>query len=600
MSILGYGARALGLGKAFTALADDPTAVYWNPAGLEDIYQQQATFFHVSLWEGTSLDYLGYAYPTLDWGTFGFGIGRIGVGDIPQTNTGGDVLGTFSNAEYQVYLGYARQLPYNITGGATIRMVRRSWSGLQNESDLSSTGFALDLGALYKPVWIGSPWFQDWVFGLKINNFIEPQLKEGIQTDDLPLTIKLGFLKKIRFAGGEYFTVLMDFDFSEKRAMRAHIGTEYRVMDYGDLRIGYTDGGLSFGAGVEYQMFRFDYSFGFNEYSDVLPGVHRISLSAHFGKNRDEMYQIAEAERATERQRVFEELQREENRRFVIERNQIADTYFAAGRYLDAQQEYQQVLGRDSSNVHAHTMIDSANIYLQEEVKREQAVAVQEAVDRSKAASDSAFVRLHYENGRQLLDKNQFSEAILEFNNALERAPNSAYIQTAIATAGRRKVEESQRLIEQSRLEMDNQNYSNALIILAEARDYAENNASLNAQIDQVEKQISIQQKIQQGISLYQISEYTKALEIFDEVLVLDPENETALDYQRRAKIETISKETTMSPATEEKFLEGMTEYLNQDYVEAIRIWNEILKEQPYNKKVLKAIQGAEAKMGED
>ena len=297
MSILGYGARALGLGKAFTALADDPTAVYWNPAGLEDIYQQQATFFHVSLWEGTSLDYLGYVYPTIDIGSFGIGIGRIGVGDIPQTNSGEEVLGTFSNAEYQFYLGYARKLPYNLTGGATIRMVRRSWSGLQNETDLSATGFALDLGVMYKPVWIGSPWFQDWVFGLKINNFIEPQLKEGIETDDLPLTFKLGLLKKIRFAGGEFFSVLMDFDISEKRAMKIHVGSEYRVMNYGELRVGYTDGGLSFGAGVEYKNFRFDYSYGFNEYSDVLPGVHRLSLSYSFGQNRDEMYQIAERER---------------------------------------------------------------------------------------------------------------------------------------------------------------------------------------------------------------------------------------------------------------------------------------------------------------
>ncbi|MCK4755221.1 MAG: PorV/PorQ family protein, partial [Calditrichia bacterium] len=312
MSILGFGARALGLGKAFTALADDPTAVYWNPAGLEDIYQQQATFFHVSLWEGTSFDFLGYALPTLDFGSFGFGIGRIGVGDIPQTNSGEEVLGTFSSAEYQVYLGYARKFPYNITGGATIRMVRRSWSGLLDESDLNDTGFGMDLGVLYKPVWIGSPWFQDWTFGLKINNFIEPQLKEGVQSDDLPLTIKLGFLKKIRFVGGEFFTVLMDFDYSEKRAMKVHIGSEYRVKDYGELRVGYTDGGLSFGAGVAYKMFQFDYSYGFSEYSDVLPGVHRISLSYNFGKNRDELYQIAEAERAEERQRVFEELQREE------------------------------------------------------------------------------------------------------------------------------------------------------------------------------------------------------------------------------------------------------------------------------------------------
>ncbi len=573
MSILGYGARALGLGKAFTALADDPTAVYWNPAGLEDIYQQQATFFHVSLWEGTSLDYLGYVYPTLDMGSFGFGIGRIGVGDIPQTNSGEEVLGTFSNAEYQVYLGYARKFPYNITGGATIRMVRRSWSGLQNESDLTDTGFGLDLGVMYKPVWIGSPWFQDWTFGLKINNFIEPQLKEGVQSDDLPLTIKLGFLKKIRFVGGEFFTVLMDFDYSEKRAMRVHIGSEYRVMDYGDLRLGFTDGGLSFGAGVEYKMFQFDYSYGFSEYSDVLPGVHRISLSYNFGKNRDELYQIAEAERAEERQRVFEELQREEDRRFVIEHTQIADNYLAANNYLDAIVEYQQVINRDSSNVYAHSMVDSANVLLQKGFSELQAAAVKDALDQNRAESDGTFVDSHFEKGRQFLNRNQFSEAILEFNFALERDPDNQTLKSAIVTTRRRRAEEAQRLIEQGRVELNNQNFSDARILLADARSLAQKNTSLNRQIDEVEKQIDIERNIQQGVLLFQIKEYAKALEIFEDVLVLDPENEIALEYQRRSKIETISKEITMDEAKEKRYLDGMNEYLKENYSEAIKIW---------------------------
>ena len=30
----GLGARAAGMGGAFSALADDPAAAYWNPAGL--------------------------------------------------------------------------------------------------------------------------------------------------------------------------------------------------------------------------------------------------------------------------------------------------------------------------------------------------------------------------------------------------------------------------------------------------------------------------------------------------------------------------------------------------------------------------------------
>jgi len=38
---MGIGARAMGLGGAFVSIADDPSAVYWNPAGLTDINQLQ-------------------------------------------------------------------------------------------------------------------------------------------------------------------------------------------------------------------------------------------------------------------------------------------------------------------------------------------------------------------------------------------------------------------------------------------------------------------------------------------------------------------------------------------------------------------------------
>ncbi|MEW6609072.1 MAG: hypothetical protein AB1414_16785 [bacterium] len=46
---IGIGARALGLGSAFVGLADDPTAIYWNPAGLSQIKQRKLLFSHNQL-----------------------------------------------------------------------------------------------------------------------------------------------------------------------------------------------------------------------------------------------------------------------------------------------------------------------------------------------------------------------------------------------------------------------------------------------------------------------------------------------------------------------------------------------------------------------
>ena len=597
ITILGFGARAQALGKAFTAMANDPTAVYWNPAGLEDLYQQSATFYHSSLWGGTSLDFIAYGYPTLTIGTFGVGIGRIAISEISETTIDEEVKGKFSHAEYQVYLSYAKKLPWNVTGGATVRMVRRSWSDLRYEPDLNDTGFGIDLGFLYKPEWLGSPWYQDWTFGLKINNFLSPQIKEGVETEDIPLTIKLGLMKKIRFVGGEHFTALLDFDYSSKRSMKLHIGSEYRIRDYGDVRLGYTASGLTFGGGVQYQMFKIDYAYGSNNYSDAFPGVHRISLSYDFGYNRDQLYSIAEAERMKEQEHLLEALRIEEDKQFASEHLQIANSYFESGKYLDAIVEYQQVMSRDSSQTQAQTMVDSANVLLQKGFEEAQAQALKEALDKNRAEDDRAFINLHFEKGRDLLDQNQFAEALLEFNIALERDKSNSTILEAIETTNRRISEEARSLIGRSQEALNNQNYAGALVLLADARPLAGKNSSLLRQIDAVTNQINIQQNIQRGLLLFQIDEFDKALKVFEEVLTLDPENELVQDYYRRSKIETIGQESKMDKETQKRYLAGMNEFLKGNYSIAVIIWEEILLEQPYNKKVLKAVQGARKKM---
>ena len=87
------GPRAAAMGGAYVAIADDPTAVQWNPAGLDRIYQQSVMLFHASLLEGALYDFIGYAYPTLDLGTFGIGLGRIGVDEYDVINSSNVKIG---------------------------------------------------------------------------------------------------------------------------------------------------------------------------------------------------------------------------------------------------------------------------------------------------------------------------------------------------------------------------------------------------------------------------------------------------------------------------------------------------------------------------
>ena len=67
---IGVGARAVGLASAYTALADDVTALHWNPAGLSRLGSKQLAATHAELYADTRYDFFGYAHPTAK-GTFG-------------------------------------------------------------------------------------------------------------------------------------------------------------------------------------------------------------------------------------------------------------------------------------------------------------------------------------------------------------------------------------------------------------------------------------------------------------------------------------------------------------------------------------------------
>ena len=591
---IGFGAQAMGLGRAYTALAEDPTAVFWNPAGLEYVYQQSVTVFHATLFEGTLYDFLGYAYPTLNLGTFGFGVGRIGVGGIEQRDILENRLGTFSFDETQVFFSYAKRFPWYLTPGITVRVMRRAWANLAEEGNLTDYGVGMDLGLMYRPEMFSSALLRDWSIGLSVRNLFTPQMNEGVDIDELPLSVRVGFLRRIYLgAGGSALNLLLDVDYSEKRDTRIHFGAEYRFKGLGMLRLGFDGGSPTFGAGLKYRFVQLDYAFGNTAYSDVFPSLHRFSLSFNFGMNRDELQQLAEAKRKAQEERIIAEIREKDRQRYVKEHLKKADQYFQQGKYLDAIVEYQQVIGQDPFNTTAKVMLDSSDALLKKQIEQERALAIQSAIDKDRAAQNAAFVKKHFEKGRLYLDKNQFTEALMEFNLALERAPNDQTIKNAIQTTKRRMSEEVGRLIQQGRKEFQKGNYNKALGLLANARLLGGDNPAIQQEIDALSNRIKIQEDIQKGLGLFEIGQYDQALQIFEEALKLNPENKLAKQYYEKAKIETKGKAEKLDPANERKFLQGVDFFIKGKYQQAITIWEEIQKEYPYNKKVLKALKAA-------
>jgi hypothetical protein len=141
---LGLGARAIGMGEAFTAMAGDPSCIYWNPAGLASVEKSSVLFSYMK-WVGD----IHYANFTFNWpmGRFAMGglqIISLSMGDMPLTtieDPDGESGLTFTAGDLAVGFSYSRALTDKFSSGITFKFVRQSiW-------EMAAQGFAIDLGS---------------------------------------------------------------------------------------------------------------------------------------------------------------------------------------------------------------------------------------------------------------------------------------------------------------------------------------------------------------------------------------------------------------------------------------------------------------------
>lgn len=162
---IGVGARALAMGGAFVAVADDASAAYWNPAGLAGLSRSELLFMHSEHFGSqANHDYFGFVQP-LGGGSrasaIGVGLIRFAVDNILVTRDAYDDLNgngehdpgepiltdqftSDSDTEYGLLLTYAREASDRWSLGGNVKLLRQGLLGN------TSFGMGLDLGALYQ------------------------------------------------------------------------------------------------------------------------------------------------------------------------------------------------------------------------------------------------------------------------------------------------------------------------------------------------------------------------------------------------------------------------------------------------------------------
>lgn len=273
---LGAGARGSGMGEGFSAVVDDATAIYWNPAAILNSKPSSLTLMHAALFEDINYQFLGYSKRLQDDSAFGIGLTRLSAGAIKHTDSSGIETGDSSSpSDIAVSLGYAKTAGnWNI--GAAAKYIR---SAIVK----SASAFAIDAGIL-------SPALMDDKFHLSIvAQNLGTKLKFDKKSDPLPLNVKVGaslaITNKLLIAadinlpydngvylggGAEYwFSKGSDWNF----AGRAGVNT--RAMgDISGLN------GFSLGLGAVFSQVDLDYAF--IPFGD-LGSTHRVSVGIGFG-----------------------------------------------------------------------------------------------------------------------------------------------------------------------------------------------------------------------------------------------------------------------------------------------------------------------------
>lgn len=276
---LGFGARALGMGEAFTAVADDASCVHYNPAGLADgdpgRYLAFAHAWHVQDTAVSQAAFMRRPYAV--------SLTYFSAGELEGRDALANPTGSFSarDAAFAVSRGvkFGR-----LQAGATAKAIS------QKIKSSGATSFAADLGVKYR--------LEAYSFGAALLNF-GTKVKFEDESFPLPLKLKLGAAARL----SQYFLAAADLELPNYGPAALRLGAEYRGLEGIALRLGYktsssaqkdailgrdlgdtvggVDGMFGFFAGVGFAYSGFALDYALLPYGD-LGSAHRFSLGVKF------------------------------------------------------------------------------------------------------------------------------------------------------------------------------------------------------------------------------------------------------------------------------------------------------------------------------
>jgi hypothetical protein len=291
------GARAVGMGEAFTVLGQDATALFYNPSGIGKIDGKFDLSIGGTQWiSEIQYLYMAAVYDADVWGNFGFSVIYPDYGDIYGTKvveggTGFEETGMLDVSAFCAGIAYAREFTDKFTIGGQVKYVAQNLGSnlfeeigeetvdtVSRENKISTLSY--DFGLLFYPG------FKSFAFGMSVRNFSPRVTYERIGFE-LPLTFALGVGMDILDLFGEYpdYSLNIGLEGLHPRDWdeQYHVGGEFSYKGMLFLRAGYKFNyyleDLNAGLGISVAGVKIDYSYSRVKLYDF---VNRVSAGFTF------------------------------------------------------------------------------------------------------------------------------------------------------------------------------------------------------------------------------------------------------------------------------------------------------------------------------
>ncbi len=275
------GARAVGMGRAYTGVANDIQASSWNPAGFALLEKREVAYSRLNSFSFQVLDkddsinnnLISVGFPTELYGAFGFSIEIQDFGQTVITRDTPDPINIVNDNAMIFYGFYATSITDKIDAGIDYKFVNVDFGSM----DERATTSAIDLGVLYRP--LRSVPLQ---VGASYRNLgFAMQYKDAEQKDPLPRRLRVGAGYDVlqHLLGSDILSLLVAGDIEMWRSKivdendkvtsrpiesSQYFGTEFSYSGILFLRFGYIREklfetvGPAYGIGLNYKGIRFD------------------------------------------------------------------------------------------------------------------------------------------------------------------------------------------------------------------------------------------------------------------------------------------------------------------------------------------------------